>query len=82
MKSAVLIVVGFIKKVEDTEGSSEFLLATVPRTALLHFCSLPQDGLTLCLLTTASSVFVRCVHTVLWIVCALPRSVLCASTIL
>lgn len=33
MKSAVLIVIGFIKKVEDTEGSSEFLLATVPRTA-------------------------------------------------
>lgn len=34
MKSAVLIVVGFIKKVEDTEGSSEFLFAT----ALLHYC--------------------------------------------
>lgn len=70
MKSAVLIVVGFIKKVEDTEGNSEFLFAT----ALLHYCSLPQDGhkaarlhtdgLTLCLLTTAASVFVRCVHTV------------------
>lgn len=43
MKSAVLIVVGFIKKVEDTEGSSEFLLATVPHTAFLHYCSLPQD---------------------------------------
>lgn len=40
MKSVVLIVVGFIKKVEDMEGSSEFLFAT----ALLHYCSLPQDG--------------------------------------
>lgn len=42
MKSAVLLVVGFIKKVEGTEGSSEFLLATVPRNALLHYCSCPK----------------------------------------